>query len=253
MLPFDKKSLEKLKKLEEQLSPTEKALLAAHIALYDTKEAFDKLGENKNIQAVRDDVLLGNEKFKGFMFYLEKAQKGLPVLDDVIYFLDSQKRKLARFQEAFKIVTDDKNKITKIWISKEDGKFVYKEPKRTDEDGNEVENTEEYWWVTSKSTKLIDYITAEVAFGEAVAVIIRKNQELAPGRTQEIEEDKALREGIDLLDEAIDKTKETETDLDEIVIEGITTTIDLHKKLLSHKKFIDSNFNVAWLDKEKII
>ncbi len=41
--------------------------------------------------------------------------------------------------------------------------------------------------------------------------------------------------------------------LDEFVIEGITTTIDLHKKLLSHKKFIDSDFNVSWLDNEKII
>ena len=41
--------------------------------------------------------------------------------------------------------------------------------------------------------------------------------------------------------------------LDEFVIEGITTTIDLHKKLLVHKKFKDSNFNVSWLDKEKII
>ena len=41
--------------------------------------------------------------------------------------------------------------------------------------------------------------------------------------------------------------------LDEFVLEGITTTIELHKKLLSHKKFIDSNFNVSWLDNEKII
>ncbi len=41
--------------------------------------------------------------------------------------------------------------------------------------------------------------------------------------------------------------------LDEFVIEGITTTINLHKKLLSHKKFINSDFNVSWLDKEKII
>jgi len=41
--------------------------------------------------------------------------------------------------------------------------------------------------------------------------------------------------------------------LDEFVIEGITTTIDLHKKLLTHKKFIESDFNVSWLDKEKII
>ena len=41
--------------------------------------------------------------------------------------------------------------------------------------------------------------------------------------------------------------------LDEFVIEGITTTINLHKKLLNHKKFINSDFNVSWLDKEKII
>ena len=41
--------------------------------------------------------------------------------------------------------------------------------------------------------------------------------------------------------------------LDEFVIEGITTTIDLHKKLLDHPNFIKSDFNVSWLDKEKII
>ena len=41
--------------------------------------------------------------------------------------------------------------------------------------------------------------------------------------------------------------------LDEFVIEGITTTIPLQKKLLNHKKFIDSDFNVSWLDQEKII
>ena len=41
--------------------------------------------------------------------------------------------------------------------------------------------------------------------------------------------------------------------LDEFVIDGITTTIPLHKKLLDHPKFINSDFNVSWLDKEKII
>ena len=41
--------------------------------------------------------------------------------------------------------------------------------------------------------------------------------------------------------------------LDEFVIEGITTTITLHKKLLNHKKFLNSDFNVSWLDNEKII
>jgi len=41
--------------------------------------------------------------------------------------------------------------------------------------------------------------------------------------------------------------------LDEFVIDGITTTIELHKKLLKHEKFIKSNFNVSWLDNEKII
>tara|TARA_B100000579_G_C22744280_1_gene810669 strand:- start:45 stop:1265 length:1221 start_codon:yes stop_codon:yes gene_type:complete len=41
--------------------------------------------------------------------------------------------------------------------------------------------------------------------------------------------------------------------LDEFVIEGIKTTIDLHKKLLDHQKFVSSDFNVSWLDNEKII
>jgi len=38
--------------------------------------------------------------------------------------------------------------------------------------------------------------------------------------------------------------------LDEFVIEGITTTIDLHKKILNHEKFISSNFDVNWMAKE---
>ena len=50
--------------------------------------------------------------------------------------------------------------------------------------------------------------------------------------------------------EAIQRTLRS---LDEFVIEGITTTIDLHKMLLKHEKFINSDFNVTWLDKEKII
>ncbi len=41
--------------------------------------------------------------------------------------------------------------------------------------------------------------------------------------------------------------------LDEFVIEGIKTTIELHKILLNHKKFLDSDFNVSWLDKEKLL
>ena len=50
--------------------------------------------------------------------------------------------------------------------------------------------------------------------------------------------------------EAIQRTLRS---LDEFVIEGITTTIKLHKKLLNHEKFIKSKFNVTWLDNEKIV
>ena len=50
--------------------------------------------------------------------------------------------------------------------------------------------------------------------------------------------------------EAIQRTLRS---LDEFVIEGITTTIKLHKKLLIHEKFIESKFNVTWLDNEKIV
>ncbi len=48
--------------------------------------------------------------------------------------------------------------------------------------------------------------------------------------------------------EAIQRTLRA---LDEFVLDGISTTIDLQKKILNHKKFIDSNFNVKWLDEEK--
>ena len=41
--------------------------------------------------------------------------------------------------------------------------------------------------------------------------------------------------------------------LDEFVIEGIKTTIELHKILLNHEKFLSSDFNVSWLDKEKLL
>ena len=48
--------------------------------------------------------------------------------------------------------------------------------------------------------------------------------------------------------EAIQRTLRS---LDEFVLEGITTTIDLHKKILKHKKFIESDFDTNWLEKEK--
>ena len=48
--------------------------------------------------------------------------------------------------------------------------------------------------------------------------------------------------------EAIQRTLRS---LDEFVLEGITTTIDLHKKILKHKKFIESDFDTNWLTKEK--
>ncbi len=48
--------------------------------------------------------------------------------------------------------------------------------------------------------------------------------------------------------EAIQRTLRS---LDEFVLEGITTTIDLHKKILNHKKFVESDFDTNWLSKEK--
>ncbi len=41
--------------------------------------------------------------------------------------------------------------------------------------------------------------------------------------------------------------------LGEFVLEGIDTTVPLHKKIISHEKFINSNFDTNWLAKEKII
>jgi len=41
--------------------------------------------------------------------------------------------------------------------------------------------------------------------------------------------------------------------LDEFVLEGIETTVPLHKKIMSHEKFVSSNFDTNWLANEKII
>ena len=49
--------------------------------------------------------------------------------------------------------------------------------------------------------------------------------------------------------EAIQRTLRS---LDEFVIEGIDTTIDLHKKILKHEKFTSSNFDTNWLANEKV-
>ncbi len=48
--------------------------------------------------------------------------------------------------------------------------------------------------------------------------------------------------------EAIQRTLRS---LNEFVIEGITTTIDLQKKILSHEKFVTSDFDTNWLSKER--
>jgi acetyl-CoA carboxylase biotin carboxylase subunit len=48
--------------------------------------------------------------------------------------------------------------------------------------------------------------------------------------------------------EAIQRTLRA---LDEFVIEGISTTIGLHKKILNNIKFINSDFDVNWLANEK--
>ena len=49
--------------------------------------------------------------------------------------------------------------------------------------------------------------------------------------------------------EAIQRTLRS---LDEFVLEGITTTIDLHKKILSHKKFIKFLILIGYLKKNFI-
>ena len=50
--------------------------------------------------------------------------------------------------------------------------------------------------------------------------------------------------------EAIQRTLRS---LDEFVIEGINSTVDLHKKILNHKKFISSDFDTNWLSKENFL
>ena len=41
--------------------------------------------------------------------------------------------------------------------------------------------------------------------------------------------------------------------LDEFVISGIDTTIDLHQEILKHKDFLSFNYDVNWLAKSDIL
>ena len=41
--------------------------------------------------------------------------------------------------------------------------------------------------------------------------------------------------------------------LDEYVIEGIDTNIQMLKKILNHKNFRDAKFDISWYDKNKFI
>ena len=37
--------------------------------------------------------------------------------------------------------------------------------------------------------------------------------------------------------------------LNEIIIDGINTNIDLHKWILNHQKFLSGNYSTSWLEK----
>ena len=51
--------------------------------------------------------------------------------------------------------------------------------------------------------------------------------------------------------DALNKISGLNDTLNEFVIDGIVTTIDLHKKILAHEKFVSSDFDTNWLSKEK--
>jgi len=41
--------------------------------------------------------------------------------------------------------------------------------------------------------------------------------------------------------------------LDEFVVTGVSTTIGLHKKILRHEDFTNSNYDTNWLAKSNIL
>jgi len=218
LLPINDKTLKELKGLKDQLSDTEKELLDAHINLAKTKNTLDKhTNETKNIHQVRDDVLLGTDKqFTGFLSYLKLFEEGKDVISDVNYFIGSLKDKLKVFRKAYNIVKNG----GKVWINKETLAIVTTEPARVKNDkGVLVENLDEYWWVTNKSSKLIHYINAEIKFGEAVASLINTSEQLAPGRAKQVKEDEALRQSAELLAKQQQKTQPDTGDLENIEIE----------------------------------
>ena len=211
--PLTGKQIDELKKLEG-LSKTEQALLDAHIAVYKTKQKVDD--NKKDIADVRNDVLVGEKAFQGFMHYLKLAQKkSSSAINNINEFLPKLKDKLSRFEDAQKILKDENLKT--VWISKRN----YQDPiLRTmptiEKDGKQVEDKENYFFVNAKSGRLMQSIKEEIAFGEAVLALITKATS------------KKTKQEKEALDKAVNETKQsqvkkpvTDKDLDDIKTEDV--------------------------------
>ena len=225
--PLTSKQIEELKKLEG-LSKTEQALLDAHIEVYKTKQEVDD--NKKDIDDVRNDVLVGEKAFQGFMHYLKLAQKkSSSAVSNIKEFLNLLNDKLNRFKDAQKILKDEN--IKTVWISKNN----YQDPiLRTmptiEKDGKQVEDKDNYFFVNAKSVKLMQSIKEEIEFGEAVLALITK----ATNKTTTKEKaalDKATKEAA----ESQVKKPVTDKDLDDIKTEDvkIETTDPVSKEELA--------------------
>jgi len=211
--PLTGKQIEELKKLEG-LSKTEQALLDAHIEVYKTKQEVDD--NKKDIDDVRNDVLVGEKAFQGFMHYLKLAQKkSSSAVSNIKEFLNLLNDKLNRFKDAQKILKDEN--IKTVWISKNN----YQDPiLRTmptiEKDGKQVEDKDNYFFVNAKSVKLMQSIKEEIEFGEAVLALITKATSKATTKEKE-----ALDKAVNEAKESQVKKPVTDKDLDDIKTENV--------------------------------
>ena len=212
--PLNQKQIDELKKIDN-LSKTEQALLDAHIEVYKAKKEVDD--NAKDINDVRNDVLLGEVQFKGFMLFLKLAQANKPVIKRINYFLGKLKSKLSRFEDAQKLLKD-KN-LSNVWISKENyGDPILEVMPTIEKDGKQVEDKDNYFFVNKGSINLMQSIKEEIAFGEAILNLVKQINS-----NESVTKRQKNREALDKSVKEVKKAKPTNntTDLDDIKTENV--------------------------------
>ena len=201
---------------------------------------------SKTLGQVHNDVLNGKDShFKGFKAFLQDAKVGKFNADRFNNFVDGLSKKAAAFTEASRL---SKENSIPVFIDKKSLKVLRNVP--ADAKVTEVVNSkgevtrknyEGYWWVDSKSDKLVNLVNLEAELGKNTGVMINQVLSTADTRTKDAEQQNRLQQANAEINKLIKKdTPEVKADKDLKGVKAEETTSKKQKEEINigvvHKK-----------------